>query len=128
MPQMPPDLARPYTSLISKEGDWLLLVRRAGTLRELASMSELPEEEWPDEVLSQVRAARPAAGEPPSQRLARWRAAFARELADLQRAVTAAARAGGSSSVSDIDLRSALYLASRLLSTLYDVPIRELAV
>lgn len=65
------------------------------------------------------------AGEPPSQRLARLLAVFASELADLQRAVTAASSQGGSTTVSDIDLRSALYLAGILPATLHGVTIEQ---
>jgi hypothetical protein len=125
MPLTPPDLARPYASPAGKEGDWQLLLRRADALQELARLSELPEDQWPVGTADRLRAAPPIAGEPPSQRMARWRAVFASELADLQRAVTAASSQGGSTTVSDIDLRSALYLAGRLLATLYGVPIDQ---
>jgi len=125
MPLTPPDLARPYASPVGKEGDWQLLLRRADALQELARLSEQPESQWPAGTAGRLRAAPAIAGEPPSQRLARWRAVFASELADLQRAVTAASSQGGSTTVSDIDLRSALYLAGRLLATLYGVPIDQ---
>lgn len=125
MPLTPPDLARPYASSADKDAGWQLLLRRADALQELARLSGLPADQWPADTVGQLRAAPPIAGEPPSQRLARWRAVFASELADLQRAVTAASSQGGSTTVSDIDLRSALYLAGRLLATLYGVTIDQ---
>ncbi len=125
MPLAPPDLARPYASAADKDADWRLLLRRADALQELARLSELPEERWPAGAAGRLRAAPPIASEPPSQRLSRWRAVFASELADLRRAVTAASSQGGSMTVSDIDLRSAIYLAGRLLATLYGVAIDQ---
>jgi hypothetical protein len=125
MPLTPPDLARPYASLADKDADWQLLLRRSDALQELASLSELPEDQWPAGTAGRLRAAPPIASEPPSQRLARWRVVFASELGDLQRAVTAASNQGGSTTVSDIDLRSAIYLAGRLLATLYGVTIDQ---
>lgn len=125
MPLTPPDLARPYASPADKDADWQLLLRRADALQELARLSALPEDRWPSGAADRLRAAPSIAGEPPPQRLARWRAVFASELADLQRAVTAASSQGGSTTVSDIDLRSAIYLAGRLLATLYGVSIEQ---
>ncbi len=109
MPLAPPDLARPYASAADKDADWRLLLRRADALQELARLSELPEERWPAGAAGRLRAAPPIAS----------------ELADLRRAVTAASSQGGSMTVSDIDLRSAIYLAGRLLATLYGVAIDQ---
>lgn len=120
----PPDLARPYASLADRDADWQLLLRRADVLHELIGLSDLPEDQWPAGPAARLRAA-------PDRR----RAAFAapRTLAhrvrqrasDLQRAATAASSQGGSTTVSDIDLRSAVYLAGRLLATLYGVTIGQ---
>jgi len=123
MPLTPPDLARPYASPADKDADWQLLLRRAEALQELAGLSGLPEVQWPADATARLRAAPPIAGEAPAQRLARWRTVFASELADLEQAVMAASSQGGSTTVSDIDLRSAVYLAGRLLGTLYGVAI-----
>jgi hypothetical protein len=125
MPLTPPDLARPYASPADKDADWQLLLRRADTLQELARLSGLPEDQWPADTAARLRAAPAIAGEPPSQRLPRWRTVFASELADLEQAVTAASSQGGSTTVSDIDLRSAVYLAGRLLATLFGVAIDQ---
>ena len=70
---------------------------------------------------ARLQVATPIAGEAPARRLRRWRSVFASELADLDQAVLAASSQGGASTISDIDLRSAVYLAGRLLATLYDV-------
>lgn len=72
-----------------------------------------------------VRVAPPIANEAPSDRLRRWRDVFASELADLERAVLAASGQGGSTTVTDIDLRSAVYLAGRLLASVYGITISE---
>jgi hypothetical protein len=50
---------------------------------------------------------------------------FASELADPKRAVMVASSQGGCTTVADIDLRSAPYLAGRLLATLYGVAIEQ---
>jgi hypothetical protein len=74
---------------------------------------------------ARLQAATPIAGEAPAQRLSRWRSVFARELADLDQAILAASSQGRASTISDIDLRSAVYLAGRLLATLYDVTLDQ---
>jgi hypothetical protein len=125
MPLTPPDLARPYTSPADKDADWQLLLRRTEVLHELVTLSGVPEAEWPAEAAGRLKAASPIAGEAAGQRLARWRTVFASELADLERAVMVASSQGGSIAVADIDLRSALYLAGRLLATLYGVAIEQ---
>jgi|SRR5580658_7698242 hypothetical protein len=87
----------------------------------------VPEAQWPAEEAARLRAVPPISGETVGQRLARWQNGFASELADLERAVLAASSQGGSTTVADIDLRSAVYLAARLLATLYDVAIDQIS-
>jgi hypothetical protein len=124
---LPRDLSVPYVSPEEKESDWRRLLQRAETLRELAALGDVPEEQWPPgEAVGSLRAAPPLTSETASQRLNRWRDVFAGELSDLERAVSAASRSGGSASLADIDLRSAVYLAGRLLATLYGVPASEI--
>jgi hypothetical protein len=72
-----------------------------------------------------LQAAPPIAGEASSQRAARWRSLFADEIAHLERAVTLASSEGSAARVSDTDLRSAVYLAGRLLATLYGQPLEH---
>lgn len=127
MPLTPPDLSRPYTSPADKDADWQLLLRRTEELQELTRLSGILESEWPAEAaVARLRAVPSAAGEATGRRLARWRDVFATEITDLERAVVAASSQGGSATVADIDLRSAVYLAGRLLATLYDVPVGKL--
>lgn len=121
----PPDLSRPYANSADKDADWQLLLRRTEALQELIRLSGVPEAQWPAGEAARLRAVPPIAGETAGQRLARWRNVFASELADLERAVLAASSQGGSATVADIDLRSAVYLAARLLATLYDVAINQ---
>jgi hypothetical protein len=124
---LPRELSAPYASPAEKESDWQRLLQRAGTLRELAALGDVPEEQWPHaEAVDSLRTAPPITSETASQRLNRWRNVFADELSDLDRAVSAASRLGGHASLADIDLRSAVYLAGRLLATLYGVPASEI--
>jgi hypothetical protein len=125
MPLTPPDLVRSYASPAEKNADWQRLLQRAETLRELAGLARTPPEQWPADAAARLQAATPIAGEAPAQRLTRWRSVFAGELADLDQAVLAASSQGGASAISDIDLRSAVYLAGRLLATLYDVALDQ---
>ena len=125
MPLTPPDLVRSYASPAEKNADWQRLLQRAETLRELADLARTPPEQWPADAAARLQAATPIAGEAPAQRLTRWRSVFAGELADLDHAVLAASSQGGASTISDIDLRSAVYLAGRLLATLYDVALDQ---
>ena len=126
-PILPRELSMPYASPAEKASDWQRLLQRAGTLRELAALGDVPEEQWPHaEAVDSLRAAPPITSETVSQRLNRWRDVFADELSALERAVSAASQLGGYANLADIDLRSAVYLAGRLLATLYDVPISEI--
>jgi hypothetical protein len=87
----------------------------------------MPEEQWPrNGAVDSLRAAPPITSETASQRLNRWRDVFADELSDLERAVSAASRLGGLGGLADIDLRTAVYLAGRLLATLYGVPASQI--
>lgn len=125
-PLLPRELSAPYASPAEKESDWQRLVQRAGTLRELAALGDVPEEQWPHSgAVDALRAAPPITSETTSQRLNRWRSVFADELSDLERAVSTASRLGGYANLADIDLRSAVYLAGRLLATLYNVPVSQ---
>jgi hypothetical protein len=125
MPLTPRDLVRSYASPAEKGADWQRLLQRAETLRELAGLAGTPEERLPADAAARLQAATPIAGEAPAQRLRRWRSVFARELADLDQAILAASSQGGASTINDIDLRSAVYLAGRLLATLYDVTLDQ---
>ena len=121
----PPDLVRSYASPAEKDADWQRLLQRAEVLRELAGLAGTPEERWPADVAARLQTAAPIADEAPAQRLSRWRSVFASQMADLDQAVLAASSQGGASVVSDIDLRSAVYLAGRLLATVYDITMDQ---
>jgi hypothetical protein len=123
---LPRELSTPYASPEAKVYDWHRLLQRAGTLRELAALGDIPEDQWPNaETVNLLRASPPITNETVVERLKRWRIVFADELTALERAVSAASRPGGYDSLADTDLRSAVYLAGRLLATLYNVPISE---
>lgn len=124
---LPRELSAPYASAADKASDWQRLLQRAGILRELAALADVPEEQWPQaEAVDSLRVAAPLTSETTSQRLNRWQTVFADELSDLERAVSTASRQGGYIRVADIDLRSAVYLAGRLLATLFGVPLSEI--
>jgi hypothetical protein len=126
VPLSPRELATPYASPAEKTADWQRLLLRAATLRELTSLADVPEDKWPQsEAIDRLRAAPPISTETTSQRLSRWRNVFADELADLDRAVAAASWQATRANLSDIDLRSAVYLAGRLLATLYNMRVNE---
>jgi len=126
VPLLPRELSTPYASPEEKASDWQRLLQRAGTLTELAALADIPEDRWPNaEAVKTLQASPPITSETTLERLSRWRVVFADELTDLERAVSAASRPGGYDSLADIDLRSAVYLAGRLLATLYNVPVSE---
>ena len=123
MPLLPRDLTTPYVDPAEKAADWQHLLDSAGTLRELAGLASVPPEQWPDdEAVGRLRVAPPIAGETTAERLLRWSVVFEAELSALDRAVASAVRAGGHAALTDVDLRSAVYLAERLLALLYGVP------
>lgn|GEM_PF-3251323 len=123
MPPSPRDLALPYASPAEKAGDWQHLLDSAGTLRELAGLASVPPERWPDdEAVGHLRVAPPIADETTAERLLRWSVVFEAELSDLDRAVASAVQAGGQAALADVDLRSAVYLAEKLLALLYGIP------
>lgn len=122
---MPPELARPYASQAHKEADWQRLLQRSEALKELTELADIPESQWPGEIAFKMLAAPPITSETAAQRLIRWRSFFVSELADLERAVVVAASQGAATTVPDIDLRSAVYLAGRLLASLYGNPVGE---
>jgi hypothetical protein len=124
---LPRDLSAPYISLAQKESDWERLLLRTVILGELTALADVPEDQWPrSAAVESLLAAPPITTETASQRLDRWRNVFADELSDLERAVSAASRQGGYSNLADIDLRTAVYLAGRLLATLYGVSVSEI--
>lgn len=124
---LPRDLSAPYISLAQKESDWERLLLRSATLRELTALADVPEGQWPHSAaVESLLAAPPITTETASQRLDRWRNIFSDELSDLERAISAASRQGGYCNLADIDLRTAVYLAERLLATLYGVSASEI--
>jgi hypothetical protein len=127
VPLLPRELSAPYASPEEKASDWHRLLQRAGILKELAALADAQEDQWPNtQAINLLRTSPPITNETALERLNRWRIVFADELADLERAVSAASRLGGSDRLADIDLRSAVYLAGRLLATLYNIPISEI--
>lgn len=125
VPLLPPELSRPYTSPADKHADWQRLLQRVEALKDLERLPDFPESQWPEWASERLQAAHPIADETSTQRLARWRSVFADEIAHLERAVTVASDEGGFTNVTDVDLRSAVYLAGRLLATLYSQSLEQ---
>jgi hypothetical protein len=124
VPPLPRDLTLPYASPAEKAADWRHLLDNGRTLQEVAGLARVPPEQWPDdEAVRQLRVVPPIAGEATAERLLRWTVVFEAELSALDQAVASAVQAGGHAALTDVDLRSAVYLAERLLALLYDVPV-----
>ena len=123
MPLSPRDLATPDAGLAEKEADWQRLLDSAATLRELAGLVRVPQDQWPDtDAVRRLRAVPPAVSETSAVRLQHWNSVFEAELSALQQAVSSAGQGSGHAALTDIDLGSAVYLADRLLAALYGAP------
>lgn len=123
MPLSPRDLATPDAGLAEREADWQRLLESAATLRELAGLAKVPQDQWPEtEAVRRLRAAPPASSSTTAERLQRWSSVFEAELSALQQAVSSASRGGGHAVLTDIELGSAVYLADRLLGALDGAP------
>lgn len=113
MSLLPPDLERPFPNNAERAAARERLNRRDATLRLIEALATKPAPEWsPVE-----RAAFPnmtnGVEDPAPQRTRRWASLFAEELAEVHRLAAQAP-------LSDVELREALYLAGRLLSTVTD--------
>ena len=113
MSLLPPDLGRPFPDNAERAAARERLARRDATLRLIEALATKPEPEWsPVE-----RAAFPnmtnGVEDPAPRRTRRWASLFAEELAEVH-------RLAAQGPLSDVELREALYLAARLLSTVTD--------
>jgi hypothetical protein len=84
-------------------------------LEELERFAELPAEQWTREQVQQFPSEMHGHREHPAERLARWHTLFADELKQVRAARSAAVHAR----LSDTELRTATYLAARLLASAY---------
>jgi len=109
---LPPDLHEPFASREDRAHAASQLIERYQVLEALERLAALPSDLWPPEQVERFPPSIAGHWEHAADRLARWRALFADELRQV-RDVRNALMHGR---ISDVELRTALYLAERLLA------------
>jgi len=117
VPLQPPELARPFQSHDERAAARDRLARRNDTLLLIEALANKPASAWSPPERAAFPSVTNGVADPPPQRLFRWASLFAEELADVHRL------AASPRPLSDVELREALYLAGRLLSTVTDLSI-----
>jgi hypothetical protein len=112
---LPPDLHEPFASAEARSHAAQQLLERYQFLEELERLAALPSDQWAQEQMERLPSYLAGRGEPPVERLARWRALFADELRQVRDTRNVAVHGR----ISDAELRTALYLAERLLAAAY---------
>jgi len=112
---LPPELHEPFASREGRSRATGQLLKLQEFLEDLQRLAALPPDQWPPEQIDRFPPSMSGHPEHPAQRLARWSALFADEL----RRVGAARDAAAHGQLSDVELRTAVYLASRLLGSAY---------
>ena len=112
---LPHELQDPFPSPTDRVRATQQLLGLFHRLEELQRFAELPAEEWTPEQVQQFPSTASGHREHPAERLARWHALFADELEQARAARNAAVQAR----LSDTELRTATYLAARLLAFAY---------
>jgi hypothetical protein len=118
---LPPDLHEPFVSSEDRTRAALQLVERHQVLEELERLAALPSHLWPPGQIGRFPPSIAGHQEPPAERLARWQALFADELRQVGQVRDAVVHGR----VSDVELRTALYLAERLLAFAYGDGVHE---
>jgi hypothetical protein len=108
---MPPELTRPFASNADRDAARERLDRRDRTLRTIEALIDKPPDAWSQTEVAAFPSAINGVEDPPPQRIRRWGALFADELAEVHLLVSSPR------SLSDIELQEVLYLAGRLLAT-----------
>jgi hypothetical protein len=116
---LPAELNRPFADREARARARAALVDLDNRLRGLELLAEKPPGEWSPDELGEFPSSTNDVFDPPPQRLARWASVFADELAEVH------ALARVSRPLGDLELRQALYVAKRLLATVYDRPVVE---
>jgi hypothetical protein len=117
VPLLPPELAHPFHTPAQRAAARERLVRRDDTLRLIEALASKPATAWSAAEITAFPSMTNGVADPPPQRVSRWAALFAEELAEVHRL------AASKQPLSDLDLQETLYLAGRLLSTVTDWPI-----
>jgi hypothetical protein len=113
---LPHELHEPFLNATDRARALQQLLGLFRRLEELEELAQLPQEEWPPEQVEQFPTQMTSGHrEHPAERLARWRALFAEELEQARAVRDAAVHAR----LSDAELRTATYLAARLLALAY---------
>jgi hypothetical protein len=112
---LPHELHEPFPNPTDRARAVQQLLDLCRSLEELKRFAELPSEHWTPEQVQRFPSQMSGHREHPAERLARWYALFSEELEQVRAARNAAAHAR----LSDAELRTATYLAARLLAFAY---------
>lgn len=118
---LPPDLHEPFASAEARSHAAQQLLERYQLLEDLQRLAALPSDQWAQEQIERFPSYLPGRREHPTERLARWRALFTDELRQIRDTRNAAAHGR----ISDVELRTAVYLAGRLLAAAYGHSLHE---
>jgi hypothetical protein len=112
---LPHELQDPFPTSTDRAHATQQLLDLFRRLEELERLAELPAEQWTPQQVQQFPSETSGHREHPAERLARWHGLFADELKQVRAARNAAVHAR----LSDAELRTATYLAARLLAFAY---------
>jgi len=112
---LPPDLHEPFASAEARSDATQRLLERHQLLEELQRLTTLPWDQWPPGQIERFPSSTEGHRKQSAERLARWRTVFADELRQVRDTRNAAAHGR----ISDVELRTAVYLAGRLLAAAY---------
>jgi len=118
---LPPDLHEPFASAEARSHAAQQLLERYQLLEKLQRLAALPSDQWPQEQIERFPSSIASHQEHPKLRLGRWEALFADELRQVRDTRNAAAHGH----LSDVELRTAVYLAGRLLAAAYGRSLHE---
>jgi hypothetical protein len=112
---LPPELHEPFASAEDRSHATQQLLEQHQLLEELQRLTALPSNQWPPEQMERFPPSTAGHRERSVERLVHWRALFADELRQVRDTRNAAAHGR----ISDAELRTAVYLAGRLLAAAY---------
>jgi hypothetical protein len=118
---LPPELHEPFVSAEARSHAAQQLLERYQLLEQLQRLADLPSDQWPQEQIDRFPSWIADHQEHPKLRLGRWGALFADELRQVHDTRNAAAHGR----LSDVELRTAVYLAGRLLAAAYGRSLHE---
>ncbi len=118
---LPPELNEPFKDATERGLARQQLLDYYSRLEEVRQLAVLPSELWEPEQAERFPTSASGHSEHPAERLRRWRALFTEELRHLKMARDAAVH----ERIPDVELRTADYLARRLLAAAYGRGIEE---